>query len=151
MRFGFVATTAALFVLCFATTVAAQEKKDYTAPTPPAARVEKAADAAAAAFTGAQFGWASSLGTWDGKGLFHEVLGPNLYVAKASQYSEDANFCYYQETTATSWLWALAKNPNPGTTSSYTLWYSTSSATTPVWQKFVTDAKKLARTGDAYP
>jgi hypothetical protein len=145
MKFRHIATLS-IGVLLLGATMAQAQEKQYTAPSPPSeAPATRVSPEAAAAFTGSSFGWVSIKGTWDGRGLFHENLGATFYVAKAHQYFEDSNYCYYQENTATNWLWALGKNPVGG---QVTIWVST---TIPIqWTRWP-DGVKLPRTGDAYP
>lgn len=149
MKFRFLSILATGFVLCGATIVAAQGKREYVAPQAPAATEPKeATEAASAAFTGFKFGWFSPDGSFDGKGRFHEDFAGSFFVANAKQYNEDGNYCIYQETSNKNWRWALAKNANPGTTTKYAIWRSLSPANMPeIWERQA-DGSKLNRVGD---
>jgi hypothetical protein len=146
MKFRFMGLMAAVIVLCGTTMVKAQEKQGYVAPQAPAAAEPKdATPAAAAAFTGSGFGWFSSDGAFDGKGRFFEHLA-TFYVANATQYFEDANYCYYRENTATNWRWALAKTPYQP--NKYAIWLSLTPANMAESWTAKADGIKLNRAGD---
>jgi hypothetical protein len=148
MKSRFLEMLAVSVVLCGVGAVTAQDqaKKEYSSPPEPSSREAVApTEAAVAAFSGGQFGWIAPNGTWDGKGLFHYHLSNVFWVAKAHQYAEDANYCYYQETTYTSWLWALSKNPTAG---QYPIWVRPGAGN---FRLFSTTGIKLPRAGDPYP